>query len=66
VKLPTMAEASRFILIVLGVLLICTIARTVIFDGPREEIGALDVVVAIAIGVIVMGGWLRRGGERRP
>ena len=61
-----MAEASRFILIVLGVLLACTIARTMIFDGPREEIGAVDVILAIAIAVIVMGGWLqRRDGSTR-
>ncbi len=61
-----MAEASRFILIVLGALLVATIARTLIFDGARESIGAIDVIVAIAIAVIVMGGWLRPGsGEPR-
>ena len=60
-KAPTIAEAGRFILIVLGVLLVLAIARFFFFGGGNEAIGAIDVVVAIATAVVVMGGWLRPG-----
>ena len=59
-KRPTMAEAGRFILIILGVLLIEKLARVALFDGQGESLRGLDVVIAIAVGVLVMGGWLRR------
>ena len=57
---PTLAEAGRFILIVLAVLLIDKLVRVAVLDGPGESVGGLDVAVAIAVGVTVMGGWLRR------
>ena len=62
-KRPTLAEAGRFILIVFGVLLIELVARAFLFDGPREMLGGIDVVIAIAVAVAVMGGWLTRGSR---
>ena len=47
-KRPTLAEAGRFILIMFGVLLIELVARAFLFDGPREKLGGIDVVIAIA------------------
>ena len=62
-KRPTLAEAGRFILIMFGVLLIELVARAVLFDGPREKLGGIDVVIASAVAVAVMGGWLTRGSR---
>ena len=62
-KRPTLAEAGRFILIMFGVLLIELVARAFLFDGPREKLGGIDVVIAIAVAVAVMGGWLTRGSR---
>ena len=62
-KTPTLAEAGRFILIVFGVLVICLIARILLFDGPRESIGAGDIVVAITAAVLIMGGWLSKSEQ---
>ena len=64
-KRPTLAEAGRFILIVFGVLLIALIARAFLFDGLREKVGGIDVVIAIAVAVAVMGGWLTRSSSSR-
>ena len=62
-KRPTLAEAGRFILIMFGVLLIELVARAFLFDGLREKLGGIDVVIAIAVAVAVMGGWLTRGSR---
>ncbi len=62
-KAPTLAEAGRFILIVFAVLAICLLARVLLFDGEREELGASDIVIAITTGVLIMGGWLSRSAR---
>ncbi len=59
-KRPTLAEAGQFILIVLGVLLIEKLARIVLFKGARESLGGGDIVIAIAVAVLVTGGWIDR------
>ncbi len=59
-KRPTLAEASQFILIVFGVLLIEKLARIVLFEGARESLGGGDIVIAIAAAVLVTGGWIDR------
>ncbi|WP_296679273.1 hypothetical protein [Novosphingobium sp.] len=57
---PTPAVINRFLLVVLGVLLADKLARVALFDGAREDLGGLDVVVAITVAVVVAGSWLRR------
>ena len=64
-KRPTYAEAGRFVAITIGVLLIELIARMILFDGLRESLGGSDVVIAIAVAVAVMGGWLTRSGRAK-
>ena len=59
-KRPTLAEAGRFILIVFGVLLIEKLVRVAVFEGPREQLGGGDTVIAIAVAVIITGGWIGR------
>ena len=59
-KRPTLAEAGRFILIVFGVLLIEKLVRVAVFEGPREQFGGGDIVIAIAVAIIVTGGWIGR------
>ena len=63
-KRPTLAESGRFILIFFGVLLIDKLVRVAFFDGSNEALGGIDVVIAIAAGVLVTGGWLTRTPPR--
>ena len=57
-----MAIVGQFVLIVFGVLLFEKLARIVLFDGAGESLGGGDTVIAIAVAVMVTGGWLRRSG----
>ena len=57
---PTLAETGRFLAILFGVLLIDKLLRIAFFDGSAEALGGIDVMIAIAAGVLVMGGWLSR------
>ena len=58
-KLPTLAETSRFIMVMFAVLAVCLIARTILFESESARLGDGDIVIAIAAAVIVTGGWLR-------
>ena len=59
-----MAVVGQFMLIVFGVLLFAKLARIVLFDGAGESLGGGDTVIAIAVAVMVTGGWLRRSGTK--
>ena len=59
-KFLSLSVVNRFVLIVLGTLLIAKLSRIAFYDGPAEQLGGIDVVIALAIAVAITGGWLRR------
>lgn len=56
---PSKEVVGRFLVIVIGLLLIDKLVRLVFFEGLSEALGGIDIAFAIGAAVAVTGGWLQ-------